>query len=156
MPTMLSICGLKTPGTAAGRDLSGAITGGVAPKAESVYAGGSMARGKPEREAKGKKKDKNVSEEVEDESAPGGEWRALVTPTHKLITNVSGSVLVYDLEKDPYELKNLAEEPQHQPLKQDLQAQMKRWTTDTGDPYPKPSPSAQKHYTDEEAAKAHS
>lgn len=155
MPTIQSLCGLKPSSTCVGRDLSGAVLGGPAPKAESVYAGGSMGRGNPAKAAEGKKKKgKNVSDEVNEDDAPGGEWRALVTPAHKLISNVAGGTLLYDLEKDPYELKNLSESSEHKALKEHLFAEMKRWAKDTNDPHPKLSTPANKSYTDEEAAKA--
>ena len=155
MPTLHALCGLKAPATCVGRDLSGAVTGGTAPGIESVYAQGAMrAAESPRAEApKARKKAKANDEENEDE-APGGEWRALVTPTHKLVTNVSGGVFLYDLAKDPYEMKNLADERSAGALKRDLLAGMKAWADKIGDPYPKVSPSAAVRYSDEAAAKA--
>ena len=159
-PTLHAICGLKAPPSFVGRDLSGAVlTGGTAPKVDSVYAQGAMGVGNPEgpkpaRAAKKKAKAAAAAEDADENDAPGGEWRALVTPTHKLITNVSGETRLYDLEKDPYEMRNLADERSASALKADLQACMKRWADDTGDPYPKAARAAATHYSDEEAAKA--
>jgi len=158
-PTLAGICGLKTPSTCVGRDLSGAVLGGPAPKVESVYAEGAMERSRVEGKAvkaptETKRSKKNVSEEADEDSTPGGEWRALVTPTHKLVSNISGGTLLYDLEKDPYELNNLAESSEHKALKEHLATQMKKWARDTDDPYPKTSRESKKNYSDEEAAKA--
>jgi len=57
MPTLHSLCGLKSPPNCVGRDSSGAVTGGRSLNVESVYAEGAMSRAKaaPERAAKGKK-----------------------------------------------------------------------------------------------------
>ena len=155
MPTLHSLCGLKAPSTCAGRDLSGAVTGGAVPRIESIYAQGAM---RPERAQpaapKKNKKAKAANDEAAEDEAPGGEWRAIVTPTHKLVTNISGGTLLYDLEKDPYELKNIAEERSASALKNDLLAKMKHWADDTGDPYPRVSRAAAEHYSDEQAAKA--
>jgi arylsulfatase A-like enzyme len=158
MPTMTALCGLKSPSSCLGRDLSGAATGGSGPQVDSVYAMGAMraerempaAPANPKRKAKKQAAD---AEAAEDES-PGGEWRAVVTPTHKLVTNMSGKLQLWDLEKDPYELKNLAEERSATALKNDLLAKMKRWASDTGDPYPRVARMAADKYTDEQAAKA--
>ena len=84
----------------------------------------------------------------------GGEWRAVVTSTHKLIVNVSGATQLYDLEKDAYEMKNLAGEKSAAALPEDWSAQMKRGAKATDDLYPKTSPAAEENYPDGQAAKA--
>ena len=67
---------------------------------------------------------------------------------------ISGEMQLYDLEKDPFELKNLAAERSATALKNDLLAKMKRWADDTADPYPRVSRMAAESYSDEQAAKA--
>jgi arylsulfatase A-like enzyme len=157
MPTLNALCGLRSPSTCVGRDLSGTVTGDGSPRIDSIYAQGSMRpeRASPAAAANPKKgkKAKAANDEAAEDDAPGGEWRAIVTPTHKLATHLSGAVLLYDLEKDPYELKNLVEERSAAALKNDLLAQLKRWADDTGDPYPRISPAAAAHYSDEQAAR---
>ena len=156
MPTLNSLCGLKSPSSCMGRDLSGAVTGGAVPQVDSIYAQGAM---RPARETpspanpKKARKGQAGSAEATDVESPGGEWRAIVTPTHKLATNVSGEMQLYDLEKDPFELKNLAAERSATPLKNDLLAKMKRWADDTADPYPRVSRMAAESYSDEQAAR---
>jgi len=126
MPTMLSICGLESPGTCTGRNLSTAVLGGPAPTVESVYAEGRMQLDRA--------------------------WRAIVTPRHKLAVDIAGQVThLFDLAKDPYEMKNLADERAHVALKEALLAQLRRWAKETGDPFPKTPTAAKAMYTDAEA-----
>jgi arylsulfatase A-like enzyme len=163
-PTMMSLCGLTTPQTVTGRDLSGAVLGKTI-NVESVYAGGAM-RAAAAKGGKGKAKAQDAAAKIkantggepdggeEDDSTPGGEWRALVTPTHKLISHVNGSVHLYDLEHDPYEMKDLAADRQSEALKTHLTEEMKRWAKQTGDPYPEVSSAAKVSYSDDEAKAA--
>jgi arylsulfatase A-like enzyme len=41
---------------------------------------------------------------------------------------------LYDLQEDPYQLDNLAEDPAHQEIVGDLQRRLERWQERTGDP----------------------
>jgi arylsulfatase A-like enzyme len=154
-PTILSMCGLKPPRGITGRDLSGAALGGPAPKVDSIYAGGMM---RTRANAAGRK----TSGSDDNADGPTGvsrglEWRALVTPTHKLVARCDGTVgALWDLEKDPYEMKNLAGERSVAALEKELVARLKRWGQDTGDPFPNPSSAAESMYTDEQAARARS
>ena len=112
MPTLVSFCGLKVPSTCTGRDLSALVVGGRAPAVESVYAGGRMQLDRA--------------------------WRAVVTPQHKLAVNATGQVThLFDLQADPYEMKNLAEERAHAALRKDLMTKLQRWARETGDTFPK-------------------
>lgn len=132
MPTLLSMCGLKNPGTCTGRDLSTAVLGGTAPQVESVFAEGGVQRRQ-------------------------GKWRAIVTPRHKLVQTPEGGVSqLFDLERDPYELRNLAEEREHRPLRQKLLAELVGWGKRTGDPFPEVPVEARQMYSDAEAAAARS
>ncbi len=42
---------------------------------------------------------------------------------------------LYDLERDPHELKNLAADPAHRDTLDNLRARLKRWQTETRDPW---------------------
>ena len=149
MPTISSLCGFKPPRPVAGRNLSSAVLGGAAPKVESVYAEGSMRVGEP-----------GFIVEADDpanQTGTGGgrEWRALVTQTHKLVMRAPGEVAaLFDLERDPYEMKNLAAESQAKALRQKLLGELQDWGRRTGDPFPQVSPHAKKRYSDDEAAQA--
>ncbi len=40
---------------------------------------------------------------------------------------------LYDLASDPHELRNLAADPEHGPVLEDMARRMWRWVEDTGD-----------------------
>jgi arylsulfatase A-like enzyme len=157
-PTILSICGLKTPRGVAGKDLSAAALGGPKPKVDSIYAEG-MMRANETAQARPAAR-KKAQKGGEEDSGPAGvslgkEWRCLVTPSHKLAVRYDGTVAaLWDMEKDPYEMKNLAGERSAAALEKDLLARLKRWGLETGDAFPRVTPPAKGLYTDEEAARA--
>jgi len=87
----------------------------------------------------------------------GKEWHALVTPTHKVVKMIDGkTVALFDLEKDSYEMSNLAGERSAATFERDLLARMRGWATEIDDPFPRMSQPAREFYTDEEAARARS
>ena len=66
-------------------------------------------------------------------------WRTLVTPRYKLAVDSRLKVrLLVDLERDPYELKNLAAEPSLEKVRGDLLAKLKEVGKSPGDPFPRP------------------
>ena len=66
-------------------------------------------------------------------------WRTLVTPRYKLAVDSRLEVrLLVDIEKDPYELKNLASEPSAGGVREKLLAKLKEVAKSTGDPFPRP------------------
>lgn len=143
-PTILSLCGLSPYLGITGKDLSGAVFG-RGPNVDFIYAEGAMTDGKP-RDIQG------------GYGVMGGkEWRALVTPTHKIVQTIDNrTAALFDLERDPYEMKNLAGERPAAALQRELLAQMRRWAKEVGDPFPRVSQPAKTFYTDEEAAQARS
>ena len=77
------------------------------------------------------------------------EWRAVVTQQHKLVMRYDGAVAaLFDREKDPYEMNNLAEERSASALRDDLQAKLKQRGADTGDRFPQMTPPAKASYPD--------
>ena len=57
------------------------------------------------------------------EEEMGLNW-GLRTATHKLVENADGSLQLFDLQTDPYELTNLASDPAQTRLKQQLRARL--------------------------------
>jgi len=56
------------------------------------------------------------------------------TERHKLIRYPhNGEVQLFDLQKDPWETKDLAEDPQYARTVKDLDAQLHRWMKRTND-----------------------
>jgi hypothetical protein len=126
--------------------LSQAVLGGPQPKLEAIYAEGAMGRqGGPGDEDRGGTKG----------VAAGMEWRTLVTPEHKLVVRLDGTVgAVFDRHKDPHEMQNLAGERSAAALQKGLVAQLQKRAGELGDPFPKPAAPARETYSDAEAAKA--
>lgn len=130
MPTLIAMAGLEVPSRCEGRDLSAALVDGRPPQVDSVYTQGAMTNA-------------------------AGQWRALVTPTHKLALYGNGETpKLFDLEHDPYEMTNLAGKREHAALERDLRAQLMKKAKETGDPFPAAAPKAKVLYTDEEAKRA--
>lgn len=130
MPTLISMAGLRVPGRCEGRDHASALLGGRESQADSVYTQGKMTTAE-------------------------GQWRALVTPTHKLALYGNGeNTKLFDLEHDPYELTNLAGKREHATLEKELHAQLMKKGKESGDPFPGAAPKAKVLYSDEEAERA--
>ena len=145
-PTILSFCGLHPYAGIAGKDLSGAVLG-RAPHVDFIYAQGAMTAGKP----------RSIEIDGAYGIMGGKEWRAFVTPTHKLVVTIDNKTVgLFNLEKDPYEMNNLAGERSAATLERDLLARMRGWAKEIDDPFPQLSKPAKPFYTDEEAAQARS
>ena len=126
MPSLLALCGVEAPPTMEGRDLSAAFRGETVSDAP-IYIEGRMTR------LHLPKANENVTGERY------GAWRAIVTREHKLAISFDGEVrLVTDLEKDPYELENLAHRAEASALQRDLLASLREIGRRTGDPFPEP------------------
>lgn len=97
-PTLLKLCGVDVPGDMQGADLSAEIAGSPA------LNGGSAVRGTPE----------SVFFQIflpfAGDGTPGA-WRGVRTERHMYARTEKSSWLLYDLENDPYELKNLVDDP---------------------------------------------
>jgi arylsulfatase A-like enzyme len=147
MPTILTLCGLKTPSSAIGQELSSAALGIASPKVDFVYAEGQMRLRDKISGAEERRGAQGVS--------LGKEWRAVVTPQHKLAVRYDGTVAgLFDREKDPYEMHNLAEERSAAALRRDLLGKLQRRGRELDDRFPNPTPPAKASYTDQEVQTA--
>jgi len=65
----------------------------------------------------------------------GGCYRAIRTASHTLIRNLDGSVLLFNDNKDPYQMDNLAGSPESAPLLLELQGRLDEMLKQTGDDF---------------------
>jgi len=67
---------------------------------------------------------------------PVPEWRGLRTPQYTFSVTTDGKPwLVFDNDRDPYQLENLADSPAMQPVFAQLSAELRRRLTAMGDPF---------------------
>jgi arylsulfatase A-like enzyme len=120
MPTLLGLCGLGIPGGVQGHNLAGVVTGdGGEVGPDSVYLM-NMGVGWPDRE-------KWV-----------GCWRGLRTQRWvyaRWHNKDEHEIVLFDREDDPYEMKNLAGDPKFAKIEEEMEARLKKWMADTGDPF---------------------
>ena len=98
-PTLLSLCQIAVPGHIQGADLSNVVLGKQVSGPESAYFqifGPYRAGG------------------------VAGAWRGVVTARYMYARWESEPWLLYDLENDPYELKNLATEPSASSIRNEM------------------------------------
>jgi arylsulfatase A-like enzyme len=113
MPTLLSLCGLPVPVTCAGRDLSAVATKRLRSNTvDSIYCEGRIFY--------------------------NSSWRAIVTNRYKMVVKATQGKkwkvkAFYNLEKDPFEMRNLAGKPQLQEREKNFLEQLKEWAARTGD-----------------------
>lgn len=111
-PTLLALCGISVPAQMQGSNLSRVVTGEQASGPASAffqifgpYHAGGVREG----------------------------WRAIRTERYMYARRQSGPWLLYDLEHDPYEMKNLVDSASVRTLRAGLDRQIQDWMTDVGD-----------------------
>ena len=111
-PTLLSLCGIPVPREMQGADMSSSVLGDPGPEPEAAYfqifgpfLAGGVERG----------------------------WRGIRTNRHMYARTQEGPWVLYDLEDDPYELRNLAEDPEAKPLLEEMDSLLAAWMDRTGD-----------------------
>ncbi len=108
-PTLLDYAGLPVPERMQGQSLRPAIEGEGTPSREAVFS-----------------------------EYNGNVWvdlfqRAVVTERYKYIWNQGGFTELYDLQSDPYELRNLSGEAAHAEAEQHHDELLRKWMAETGD-----------------------
>lgn len=63
------------------------------------------------------------------------EYRAIRTRTHTYVRNITGPWLLYDDERDPYQMRNLIGAPGHDSLRADLDRRLQTELDRIGDPF---------------------
>lgn len=117
LPTLLGLGGIPSPGTVEGTDFSAILTG-RAPIPDyaaliacpSPFGQWTRARG-------------------------GREYRGVRTRRHTYVRDLHGPWLLYDNERDPYQLDNLCHRPEHAALQASLDAVLSKKLKDTKDEF---------------------
>ncbi len=115
LPTVLGLGGLAIPDSVQGRDLSGLVRG------------------------QGPGRDAVVIMDIctGDEGFRQGvrEWRGLRTARHTYARNIDRPWVLYDNEADPFQLRNLAADPAHAELREELDRRLAAELAGTGDAF---------------------
>jgi arylsulfatase A-like enzyme len=111
-PTLLSLCGVQVPADMQGQSLAPVILGESAEGPDSAffqifgpYDGGGVIAG----------------------------WRGVRTHRYMYARYEDEPWVLYDLQKDPYELNNLAQDPAAAEVRAELEAKLNAWMERTGD-----------------------
>ncbi len=102
MPTLCSLCSVPIPRTVEGRDLSAALLG---------------KENAPEQEAVLTMNFSNAYGYLKE----GRQWRGIRTKTHSYVRHFDGRLELYDLQADPLQMNNLAEDPASESIFQPLE-----------------------------------
>lgn len=108
MPTLLSLAGLPIPASVEGRDFTGCLNGGADP------SGGAALIQCPHTFGEFKK------------ISGGREYRGLRTDRYTYVRSLQGPWLLYDNVTDPYQMKNLVDDPAQAALICDLDARLQQ------------------------------
>ena len=111
-PTLLSLCGIKPPGRMQGADLSGVVLG------KSDKAPGSAFF--------------QIFGPFQGDGTDEG-WRGVRTSRYLYARYETKPWLLYDLDKDPYEMHNLLDDPGSQGLLKEMESRLTAWMNRTGD-----------------------
>ncbi len=111
-PTLLSLCGVKSPRTMQGNDLSGVILGQSQKLPDSAYF--------------------QIFGPYDGDETTNG-WRGVRTNRYMYARSQQQPWVLYDLEKDPYELHNLAADPAAASVRDSMEKQLASWMKKTGD-----------------------
>ncbi len=108
MPTLLGLCGMPIPKTVEGFDFTGCMRGGADPSGGAAVLSCVSPFGEFSR------------------AAGGREFRGLRTKQYTYVRDLNGPWLLFDHERDPWQLDNLVGQPAHAELQARLEAQLKQ------------------------------
>lgn len=111
-PTLLSLCNLPVPDSMQGTDLSPVILGesDAGPEAAYFQIFGPFLAGGVEHG-----------------------WRGIRTERYMYARTEEAPWVLYDLQADPYELRNLVDDPESASLREEMEVLLARWMERTGD-----------------------
>jgi arylsulfatase A-like enzyme len=116
MPTLLGLCGIAVPATVQGRDFSSHLRGGPPPDDAALIACytpfGEWTR-----------------------PHGGREYRGVRTERYTYVRSLDGPWLLFDNEADPYQMKNLCEDPFTAGIREELERKLVRKLRESGDDF---------------------
>jgi arylsulfatase A-like enzyme len=111
-PTLLALCGVPVPEDMQGSDLAGVVRGETERGPDAAFF--------------------QIFVPFAGDETPHP-WRGVRTQRHMVARTEAGPWVLYDLEKDPDELTNLANDPAAEGVRKELEARLAKWMKDTGD-----------------------
>lgn len=111
-PTLMSLCGVKAPAGIQGTDLSALVTGDKSAGPESAYF--------------------QIFGPYHGDGTEGA-WRGVRTQRYMFARFETRPWVLYDLQNDPYEMKNLADAPEAKSLLSEMDRRLAAWMSRTGD-----------------------
>lgn len=138
-PTLCGLAGVPVPAHCAGRDLSDAMRGKPITEPEHIFllsdnerpggGGGGAGRRRP-----------NAQNARNDGQGEGGfrcpPYRGVRTKTHTYVVADSGRWMLYDNVKDPFQMRNLIQDPAQAPLIAKLDTVLEGWLRSMKDDFP--------------------
>ncbi|MBN2583615.1 MAG: sulfatase [Planctomycetes bacterium] len=123
-PTLCGLAGLNAPPECSGQDFSSAVLGKDGPDPESQFILVNNFQ-------------RNYYKTQLD---PDGSnffypYRGVRTKRYTYVVYAEGEWLLYDNQKDPYQLKNLVNDPAYADVRADLRRQLDQWLAKAEDPY---------------------
>lgn len=117
MPTLLGLCDIEPPTTVEGEDFSPVLLGKSEPDNDAALISCPSPFGQWHR------------------GRGGREYRGIRTRRYTYTRDLSGPWLLYDNEKDPYQLENLCNKPEYAELQKTLDAMLNKKLEQTGDKF---------------------
>jgi len=105
MPTLLALAGLPIPKSVEGEDLSAVVTGGKPREDRMALIANYMPFAR--------------------QAFPYPEWRGVRTPTHTYVESRQGPLEFFDNRRDPHQLNNLVNRPEHAAFQSRLATRLK-------------------------------
>ena len=117
MPTLLGLSGIVIPDTVEGADFSGVLRGAEKPKDNAALISCPSPFGQWRRDRGGR------------------EYRGIRTSRYTYVRDLNGPWLLYDNEKDPYQLNNLCNKPRYGKLQKEMEAILSQKLKQTHDDF---------------------